>query len=284
MAMSSAFAFLILIASAGLAGASDGASLPSDAGRLYEVNGVKLFAEISGNGPPILFLHGGLNFFDGAFAKQKSYFSAFRTVIGVDQRGHGHSPDNDQPFTYRRMAEDTAALLKKLDLGPVDVVGHSDGGNVALLLAHNHPELVRRLVISGANIRGDYDGVLAYLRFRLMSDEKFAASLPSTAREQYARVSPDGLQHWSAVVSKTKDLWSTRVVLEPAELNAIRIPVLVMAGDHDAISLEQTIEIYRGLPQGQLCILPATGHATMDELPDDFNHLTRAFLEATAVH
>lgn len=288
--MPRAFALLILLACAGFTGASaagtPAAASPSsaDAGRLYEVNGVKLFVEISGSGPPILFLHGGLNFFDNAFARQKSYFSAFRTVIGVDQRGHGHSPDNDQPFSYRGMAEDSAALLKKLALGPVDVVGHSDGGNVALLLARYHPELVRRLVISGANIRGDYDGVLAYLRFRLMSDDTFAASLPSNLRERYAQVSPDGVLHWHTVIAKTKILWSTRIVLEPAELNVIQNPVLVMAGDHDVISLEETIEIYRELPHGQLCIFPGTGHSTMEERPDDFNRLTRAFLEEAAAH
>jgi pimeloyl-ACP methyl ester carboxylesterase len=283
--MPRAFALLILLACAGLARTSSGAAPSSvDAGRLYEVNGVKLFAEINGAGPPILFLHGGLNFFDNAFAMQKSYFSGFRTVIGVDQRGHGHSPDNDQPFSYRGMAEDTAALLKKLGLGPVDVVGHSDGGNVALLLARYHPQLVRRLVISGANIRGDYNGVLAYLRFRLMSDDKFAASLPSNLRERYAQVSPDGVLHWHTVIAKTKILWSTSVVLEPAELNVIQSPVLVMAGDHDVISLDETIEIYRELPHGQLCIFPGTGHSTMEERPDDFNRLTRAFLEETAAH
>jgi pimeloyl-ACP methyl ester carboxylesterase len=254
--MPRAFALVILIACAGLTGASaasaSAGAAPSsgDSGRLYEVNGAKLFVEISGAGPPILFLHGGLNFFDNAFARQKSYFSAFRTVIGVDQRGHGHSPDNDQPFSYRGMAGDTAALLKKLGVGPVDVVGHSDGGNVALLLARYHPELVRRLVISGANVRGDYDGVL----------------------------------HWHTVVAKTKNLWSTSVVIDPADLNAIQIPVLVMAGDHDVISLDETIEIYRALPHGQLCISPATGHSTMEERPDDFNRLARVFLEDTAAH
>ena len=283
--MARAFALLVLFACAGLAGASAGVGPSSvDAGRLYEVNGVKLFAEINGTGPPILFLHGGLNFFDSAFASQKSYFSAFRTVIGVDQRGHGHSPDNDQPFSYRGMEEDTAEFLKKLALGPVDVVGHSDGGNVALLLARYHPELVRRLVISGANARGDYNGVLAYLRFGLMSDDKFAASLPSNVRERYAQVSPDGALHWPAVVAKTKNLWSTSVVLKPEELNAIQIPVLVMAGDHDVISLDETIEIYRSLPNGHLWIFPSTGHSTMEERPDDFNRLTRAFLEGTAAH
>ena len=254
-----------------------------DSGRLYEVGRARLYVETSGAGPPIVFLHGGLSFFERSFAGQKSYFSTFRTVIGIDQRGHGHSPDNEQPFSYRQMADDTATLIRQLNLGPVDVVGHSDGGNVGLLLARYHPGLVRRLVISGANIRGDFGGIAQYIRNRWMSAEKFTAGLSSSLRRDYARVSPDGERHWPAMATKTKELWSTWVVLRPEDLSAIQIPVLVMAGDHDLIPLEHTIEIFRGLPKGQLCILPGSGHDTMKERPEEFNRLTREFLEEPAV-
>jgi pimeloyl-ACP methyl ester carboxylesterase len=283
--MRKSFVVISLTASLGLADCSAGAApLPVDAGRYYQVDGVKLYTEISGTGPPILFLHGGLSSFDTSFARQRAYFSAFRTVIGVDQRGHGHSPDNERAFSYPEMADNTAALIQRLGFGSVDIVGHSDGGNVGLLLARRHPELVRRLVISGANIRGDYDGLWAYVRFRLASTDRFAESLPPALREDYARVSPDGGAHWLTVVGKSKDLWSTWVVLEPSDLRAIRTPVLVMAGDHDVISLEHALEIYRALPHGQLCILPASGHATMQDRSDEFNRLSRAFLEGPAPH
>ena len=88
-------------------------------------------------------------------------------------------------------------------------------------------------------------------------------------------------KHWPIMVSKTKALWATRVVIDASDLAAIQIPVLVMSGDHDVIPLEETLEIYRQLPHGQLCILPATGHATMQERPEEFNRLTRQFLEET---
>lgn len=252
---------------------------PVAADRLYAVNGVKLYVEISGGGAPLVFLHGGLNFFDGAFAEQQSYFSAFRTVIGIDQRGHGHSPDNDQPFTYRQMAEDTAALLKTLNLRAVDIVGHSDGANVALLLARYHPELVRRLVISGANIRGDYNGLFAYLRFALTPAERFGATIAPAARQRYARVSPDGPQHWDTAVAKTKELWTTWTVLSAADLRAITIPVLLIVGDRDSIPLEHTNEIFHGLARARLCVLPGTGHAPMQERPQDFDRVVQAFLD-----
>src|SRR3954469_7489840 len=114
-------------------------SEPAASNRVYEVRGIKLYTETFGHGPPVVFLHGGLHFFDNSFAHQRDYFAAFRTVIGIDQRGHGHSPDNSAPFNYEGMAADTAALIKQLGLGPVDVIGHSDGADVGLLLARDHP-------------------------------------------------------------------------------------------------------------------------------------------------
>jgi pimeloyl-ACP methyl ester carboxylesterase len=178
------------------------------------------------------------------------------------------------------MAEDTAALLQQLHLGPADIVGYSDGGNVALLLARYHPDLVRRVVVSGANFRGDFAGLFAYVRLRWgTSEQRFAAGIPVTVRHDYDAVSPYGDRHWGVLVAKTKDLWTTWTVISPEDLRAIRTPVLIMAGDHDVISLEHTIALYRSLPAGRLCILPNTGHETMTERPSLFNELTRAFLD-----
>jgi len=260
-----------------------GAGLPEPAGKMVDVGDALLHVEVMGSGPPVLFLHGGLRYFDTTFALQAPYFSAFRTVIGVDQRGHGHSPDREQAFSYTQMADDTAVVLGKLNLGPVDVVGHSDGGNVGLLLALRHPELVRRLVVSGANLRGGRPRVLGFLRSLVARDDAPPADVPSPLRDQYASVSPDGARHWPVILAKSSALWATRTVLTPDDLQAIHIPVLVMAGDHDDIALDQTAEIFRNLPLGELCILPGSGHETMIDRADDFNRLTRAFLDGKTV-
>jgi len=268
----------VALALAAHAALAAGASNAGAGGRYVETGGSRLYVQTSGQGPVLVFLHGGLGSFDTSFPAQKAYFSAFRQVVGIDQRGHGHSPDNDQPFSYGQMAEDTAAVIRALGVGPVDIVGHSDGGNVGLLLARRHPELVRRLVISGANARGDFDGTLAYLRSRLQSSASFGAALPPDMRAAYERTSPDGASHWPTMVAKTKDLWETRIVIDDEDLHAIGIPVLVMAGDHDAIPLAETARIFRALPNGQLCILPATGHNTMGERPEEFNRIVQVFL------
>jgi pimeloyl-ACP methyl ester carboxylesterase len=253
--------------------------------RFYEVQGSKLYVETFGSGAPIVFLHGGLGFFDMNFAKQRDYFASFRKVIGIDRRGHGHSPDTAQPFSYLEMAEDTAAVIEQLGLGPVDVVGHSDGGNIGLLLARDHPQLVRRLVISGANLRAGLPADELQRRSQWSPQQlaekarEMATKLPPNFRTDYEKVTPDGAEHWWTLVTKSYQLWLTPVVIEPADLKTIKIPVLVMAGDHDFASIEATVEIYRSLPQGQLVILPGTGHGTFFQRPELANLVTREFLE-----
>ncbi len=124
----------------------------ADSGRFYEVHGVKLYAEVLGSGPPIVFLHGGFSFFDRSFANPKAYFAAFRTVIGIDQRGHGHSPDDARPFSYREMADDIGAApwaympdsnpdragLRADDLAYVIYTSGSTGMPKGVMIGHRH--------------------------------------------------------------------------------------------------------------------------------------------------
>jgi pimeloyl-ACP methyl ester carboxylesterase len=253
--------------------------------RLVDVRAAKLYVETLGHGTPIVFLHGGMLFFDNNFAKQRDYFAAYRTVIGIDQRGHGHSPDGPWPFSYQGMAEDTAAVIDQLGLGPVDIVGHSDGANIALLVARDHPQLVRRVVISGANLRSGLSPEQVQERSHWAPEQlnaklqKLADSLPPWFRADYAKVSPDGADHWMKLLAKCYQMWIQPIVIEPTDLKRISIPVLVMAGDHDFTSIEETVEMYRGLPKGQLIIVPATGHGTFLQRPEFVNLAIREFLE-----
>lgn len=260
----------------------------TDTQRYYEVHGAKLYVEKFGHGPPVLFLHGGLMFFDNSFANQRDYFAAYRTVIGIDQRSHGHSPDGDWTLSYQLMADDTAAIIRQLGLGAVDVVGISDGGNIALLLARDHPDLVRRMVVSGANLRSGLTPQQAQEQHALPADalatklKRIEDAVPENFRPDYNRVSPDGPDHWNTLLRKDYFMWIEPVVIEPADLKKIQAPVLVMAGDNDFTSLEETIEIYRDLPHAQLMIVPGCNHGTFRNRPGLVNFAVREFLDPPA--
>lgn len=253
--------------------------------RFLEVGGSKLYIETFGSGPPIVFLHGGLHHFDNSFAYQRDDFASAHMVVGIDQRGHGHSPDDTRPFSYEAMAEDTAEVIRKLGLGPVDVVGHSDGGNVGLKLARAHPELVRRLVISGANLRPDLPAEELQRRRSWPPEQvtehlqKMERRLPPSFRADYEAVTPEVDAHWSVFLAKSYQLWLTPVVIDASDLKAIQAPVLVIAGDKDFSSVEDTAAIYRGLARAQLFIVPGAGHGTFSDRPELVDLAIRQFLE-----
>ena len=266
--------------------AAGAAAADAPPGRFVEVGGARPYVQTQGSGPPLLFLHGGLDHFDTAFAAQRDVFAASRQVIGIDQRGHGHSPDDARPFDYREMADDTAVVLDKLGLGPVDVVGQSDGADIALLLARDHPALVRRLVLASANLRADLTAdelaeretwSEARIDARL---HKMSAALPPRFQPQYVAATPDGADHWWVLLRKSWSLWQTPVVIAPADLARIQAPALVIAGDRDFVSIDETVEIWRALPHAQLLILPGTGHGTLQTTPGVVNRLIEDFLEA----
>jgi pimeloyl-ACP methyl ester carboxylesterase len=244
------------------------AAAAAAAGAQATVNGHSLYYLIRGSGPPLLLLHGGGNNVLRSWTRQIADFSPTHEVIAPEQTGNGHTADVEGPFSYANMTEDTAALLQQLHLKAVDVIGWSDGGIIALMLAVRHPDLVRRVVATGANtdpsgLAGDGVG---WLRMA-----PAASLMSSDILMDYDAVSPDGPAHALVVDEKLKQLWMTHPV--PSELSmellhTVRARVLVMAGDHDGISLEHTLQIYRALPHAELWILPNTGHDTFQSRPD----------------
>jgi pimeloyl-ACP methyl ester carboxylesterase len=123
-------------------------------GRYAEVNGINLYYESHGSGPPLILLHGGLYSIENFDPVIETYADHHR-VITVDLQGHGRTADIDRPISMDLMAGDIAALIEHLGLGQVDVLGYSLGGGVAFQLAMQRPELVRRLVLASVNLRRD---------------------------------------------------------------------------------------------------------------------------------
>jgi pimeloyl-ACP methyl ester carboxylesterase len=244
------------------------------------VNGVKLYYEIRGSGPPVVLLHGGIQTIETSFAKVLPELARKFRVVAVEQVGHGHTADSGQSFSYNKMAEDTAALLGKIGLGRADLIGWSDGGIVALLVAAKYPEHVRRAVVSGVSTRleGIQPEFLKWLRET--TPDGLVKILPKELRDAYERTSPDGSAHWPVLVAKARDLWLSRSV-EKTQLAAIDAAVLLIAGDQDYwATAEHSVDIFRSLRRSQLWIVPGTGHDTFNARPAWLLAVITDFLEA----
>ncbi len=234
------------------------AAIPASDWHSAVIHGHRIYYALSGSGPTLVLLHGGGDSGEHSFMHQLDVFSEHHRIVAPDQVGQGRTPDVTGPLSYTAMMQDTAALMQLLKLEHVDVVGFSDGGILALMLAVRHPELVRRLVISGVNIAPE--GLTAE---NLQELRVAQIPMPRTIDEKLAR------------------LWLTSPT--EAELNlgllaTIKQPVLVISGDRDAITLEHTLQIYHALPHSELCVLPGTDHATFSGRPTWLNPIITAFL------
>ncbi|MDB6060178.1 MAG: hypothetical protein JWM78_281 [Verrucomicrobiaceae bacterium] len=263
-----ATAFLLIGLAAGSIPVSDATAHWAD------VRGHSIYYEVRGSGHPLLLLHGGGASISASFSRQIDAFAATYKIIAPEQVGQGHSPDISGPLSYTEMMEDTAALLEQLHVTDVDVVGWSDGGILALMLAVKYPHLVHSVVISGVNIAPD--GLLDSDR----SDQRnTAATSIDSEKIEVADNAP--INEKATIDEKLRQLWAsapTITELNVALLQHLQKPVLVLTGDHDVIKLDHTMEIYRALPQAQLSVLPNTGHATFEQRPELVNPMVLNFL------
>lgn len=218
--------------------------------------------EEQGTGQPLVLLHGNgedLSY----FKNQMAYFSSLYRVIALDTRGHGGSSRGKAPFTLQQFAKDLYEFLRAMQLGPVYLLGFSDGGNTAIAFAKEHPRLVKKLILNGANLR----------------PEGMNLSVLASVWTQYQAwrlLAPFG-----AGFRARKELFGLMVNQPhygPKDLEALTMPVLVIAGNRDMIRESHTREIARGIKGSRLVILKG-GHFVARENPQAFNRAVEGFLK-----
>jgi pimeloyl-ACP methyl ester carboxylesterase len=238
-----------------------------------DAGGVHTWYAEYGSGQPLLLLHGALTDASEFGATAPALAQQFR-VVTPERRGHGHTPDVAGPISYDVMAQDTVAFIEALDLGRVHLAGHSDGANVAMLVALARPDLVDRLVLISGNFH--YDGLLGALDIDELGANEFLATA-------YGQVSPDGPGHFAEVVAKIGRMIASEPTLTTQDLAQISARTLVMAGDDDAIKAEHTLALFRAVPDAELAIVPGTSHALIMEKPALCNQIMIDFLTTQPV-
>lgn len=237
-----------------------------------EVGGIQTWYDERGDGQPVVLLHGGMSDARNFTANIDALTSHFH-VLTPERRGHGHTTDIDGPISYDLMAEDTIGFLEEVVGQPAHLVGHSDGANVALLVALRRPDLVRRVVSISGNFH--HDGMIP--------GSIDADGAMMFVGEAYGKVSPDGREHLPIVAGKLARMWAEEPTLTPEDLADITARTLIMAGDDDAIALEHTIALYRAIPDSELAIVPGTSHLLILEKPALCNSIILDFLTTDAI-
>lgn len=238
------------------------------AGRFYNLHGFRMYVEVYGSGEPLLLIHGNGGSIR-AFSHNIPELSKHFRVIAADSRSQGKSLDPDHPLTFEMMADDFSDLLDTMHIKSAYVVGWSDGGINALLLAMRHPDKVKKLVSTGANLWPDADAFRAGLWDKWNAEFKADHKVPKTPKEKNAR--------------KLFMLDWNQPHISLADLHKIKCPCLIVCGDHDLISISHTVLIYQNIPHAYLWVVPNSGHGTLIEHADEFDTKCEEFFSTPFV-
>jgi pimeloyl-ACP methyl ester carboxylesterase len=237
-----------------------------------DIRGRATWHEVSGDGPPVVLLHGAFAGAASWSAQTAALVAAGYRVHVPERRGHAHTADVEGPLSYAIMADDTIAYLEDAVVGAAHLVGWSDGAVVGLLVAMRRPHLVGRLVVIGQY----------YNSAGKVPNSPIEAFLGTPEAQQFLRAgydpySPDGPAHFPVVYEKTLQMIRTEPEIDLAELAAVISPTLVLQGDRDEVTIEHSIAVAAALPDARLAVLPGS-HLLPLESPDVVNALLVSFL------
>ncbi len=252
------------------------------AGERVAVNGMQMYYEVSGDGDPLIVLHGAYMNIQ-TMGEIIPMLAKTHQVYALEFQGHGRTTDIDRPITYPNLADDVAAFMDAVGLERADLFGYSMGAAAGLQLAIRHPEKVEKLI--AASVAYDFEGWQpAFKDFVPQMSVEMFADMPALVDEYKQLASnPDG---FPALAEKLIQLEKEPMAWE-AEVKALKTPVLIITGDADVATLEHSVAMFRllgggimgdmgePLPESRLAVMPATSHTAVISQPD----LLHAFIE-----
>lgn len=220
------------------------------------VNGLNMYYEIHGQGRPLVLIHGGGSTIETTFGLAIPLLAKNRQLIAVELQAHGHTNDRETALSFEQDADDIAALLQHLDIGQADFLGFSNGGQTMIEMALRHTHLIRKMILAS----------IFYKRSAVPSqfwdgfDNVTLEQMPEVLKEGYLKASNDEaglLNMFNRDVQRMKDFkgWTDE------QMKSVKLPVLVINGNHDVGSLEHAVEICRAIPDCELAVFPG-GHGT----------------------
>ena len=225
-------------------------------GKYADVNGIKMYYEIHGEGKPLVLIHGGGSTIQTTFGRTLPMFAKNYKVISVELQAHGHTSDRNAPETFQQDADDVATLLKQLNISRASFIGFSNGGSTTMQIAIRHPEVVDKIVVaSGACQRegfipGFFEGF----------PNATLETMPRPLRDAFLKIDPD-----SAALKNMFEKDVARMIAfkdwSDDDLKAIKAPALIINADKDVITNEHAVKMSKLIPKAELMILPGT-HGT----------------------
>ena len=246
----------------------------SNHGKYISLSNTNIYYEEYGSGMPLLLFHGGFGSIHD-FQQVISEFAKHFKVIAVDSPGHGRSEQVDS-LNFELMSDYFSNMIDLLKLDSVYIIGYSDGGITALLLAAKRPDKVKKIIASGVNSRMDgiNTEVLDYLK---LINPVFIETYQKEWLADYKSKSPEK-DKWKKYITDMTNMYSKNVLITDQILSNISAEVLLVFGDKDVIKLEHGIELFQKIPGSKFCVLPNTPHEVFSVSPDLISYIGIEFL------
>jgi len=223
------------------------------------INGLRMYYEIhgppGGDRVPLLLLHGGGSTIETSFGKLLPLLSQGRALVAFEQQGHGRTADVDRPFFFEQSAADAVALLRYLKVPRADLFGYSNGGHIALQIALDHPEVVRKLILESMM----YSREGAAAEFWQGFDHATLADMPEELKEAYRQTAPHP-ENLPGFFDKSVARMRGFVGWTQAQIRSVKAPTLLVMGDRDVVTVEHAAGMQQLLPDARLAVLPAADH------------------------
>ncbi len=245
-------------------------------------DGTQLDYQLMGKGNALVMLHSGMMSRDD-MQLQIDYFSKHYQVIALDSREQGRSAESKSKISYELMAKDVIALLDHLKIERASIFGQSDGGITGLITAHYYPSRLTKIIIHGAvyNYRAysaeRREGMKKYTWDANNPKDNDPKGFPGMAIESYL-LGRKNLDNFESHLQEMAIMWATSPNLTKDDLNKIKVPTLVIVGDHWDISLTHSVEMHEALANSELFVAPGATHFIHQEKPDLLNRVIHEFL------
>lgn len=230
-----------------------------------DINGLKMYYEIHGEGAPLVLIHGGGSTIKTTFGNIIPALAKTHRLIAVELQAHGHTGDRPTPETFEQDADDVAKLLQNLGVGKASFFGFSNGGNTTMQIGIRHPNIVDKLVIASAFFKrqgmvpGFFEGM----------EHATIDNMPADLRAAFWEINPDSTKLLAMFNHDFNRMMGFRDWDEEL-LKSIQAPSLIINGDQDVVQNSHAAEIARLIPNARLLIVPGNHGSYMGQVPEPY--------------
>ncbi len=218
---------------------------------------------------PLLLLHGGLSSTESFAPKILPSVKRTHHIYGYDRTAHGKTKVRDGYYHFKFQRDEAIAYIEDVIKGPTEIIGHSDGGIIGLMVAIARPDLVTNLVAIGANYHYECG----------LNHQIFNGEVAEEAKDQFAARTGQPRELLVEIIAKAHKVWASEPKMTKATLKKIKCPTLILAGDDEPFTTAHTVELYEAIPNAQLAILPGTSHAVLKEKPKLVKSILQGFYQ-----